>query len=100
MAVQRLELTCAWCGATFIGDKRHRYCSEECAHEAALKRIREWSRRRHETKHEQECERRRNYYRRNKEAEKARSQAWIEKHPERRREHQKKYYEAHKEATA
>lgn len=23
--------TCAWCGASYYGDGRHRYCSEECA---------------------------------------------------------------------
>lgn len=100
MAVKRLELTCAWCGATFIGDKRHKYCSEECAHEAHLEQARANFKRRYETHREQECARQRKFYREHPEKSKAMKAAWEQNRSEYRRKYKRDWYLAHKEATA
>ena len=67
------EYVCAWCGAPFFGDKRHKYCSEECADEAYHEKARLRFRRRYAEIHEQELARCRDYYARNAEALKARA---------------------------
>lgn len=74
------EVDCAWCGAPFFADKRHKYCSEECATEAHHEQARVRFRRRYAEKHERELERTRDYYRRNTEAKKAKSHEYYLKH--------------------
>lgn len=41
-------LICQWCGKEYVryDNKRHKYCSEECSHEAYKKRNRECARER------------------------------------------------------
>lgn len=95
MGVQKQELICAKCGAPFFGDKRHKYCSEECYTEAHREQARANFKRRYETMYEQERERQRKRYWSNPEREKARSTAWFKQHPEARH----RYYMKHKEAS-
>lgn len=64
------EYVCAWCGAPFFGDRRHKYCSEECADEAYHEKARLRFRKRYAEIHEQELARCRDYYARNAEAKK------------------------------
>lgn len=90
------QLECAWCHATFFGDKRHKYCSEECYAEAHRAKARERFRVRFATMHEQELARNRDYYRRNREKCIARVRAWTQENPN----YQHDYYQARKETAS
>lgn len=100
MSVPRKQLICAWCGETFIGDKRHKYCSEEHAKEAHRAQARKNYRIRYETHREEECARQRNYNRTRSEKMKATRRAWEQKNVERRSEYKHNWYIARKEAAA
>ena len=76
------ECVCAWCGAPFFADKRHKYCSEECADEAHREQARVRFRRRYAENHEQELARCRDYYARNAEKLKARTFERYHRHKE------------------
>lgn len=76
------ERVCAWCGAPFFADKRHKYCSEECADEAHREQARVRFRRRYAENHEQELVRCRDYYARNAEKLKARTFERYHRHKE------------------
>ena len=92
---------CALCGATFYGDRRHKYCSEECAEEAHRKKARERFRVRYYVTHrEEELERQRKRYRDNPEAGKVRSAQWSKQNKERCRELSRRWYQKKKEAAS
>ena len=74
------ERVCAWCGAPFFADKRHKYCSEECADEAYHEQARVRFRKRYAEKHEQELARCRDYHHRNAEVKNAKSRAYYYNH--------------------
>ena len=100
MSVPRKQLICAWCGATFIGDKRHKYCSEEHAKEAYRAKARERFRVRYYVTHcEEEKARQRKRYHDNPERERRRNATWEQKNVERRSEYKHNWYIARKEAA-
>ena len=99
MGVEIREIACAWCGAPFFGDRRHKYCSEECADEAHREQARLRFRERYVEKHEQELARNVDYYYRNKEKINARTQAYYRAHIAELREYHRNRYHRLKEAA-
>ena len=73
--------TCAWCGASFFGDGRHKYCSEECAAAKHREDCKLRFRRRYAENHEAELARNREYYARNREKACARVYKYTKEHP-------------------
>ena len=73
--------TCAWCGASFYGDGRHKYCSEDCAAAKHREDAKLRFRRRYVEKHEEELARNRKYYANNKEKVFARVRRFLDKNP-------------------
>ena len=97
MAVMK-ERACAWCGASFFADKRHKYCSEQCYEEAHKEQARVRYRVRYANQREQELARFRDYYKRNASAMRERARVWRENNPEVHRENQRRLYRKRKGA--
>ena len=94
------EVTCAWCGATFFADKRHKYCSEACYEEAHREQARLRFRKRFAAMHEQELARNRDYHWRNKEKPNARCRNYYLTHATEIRENRRNYYIKRKKEAA
>lgn len=84
--------TCAWCGASFYGDGRHKYCSEQCCEDAHREKCKLNFRRRYAERHEEELACNRTYYANNRGKTKARVNAWHRAHPEKQREYYRRNY--------
>lgn len=94
------ERVCAWCGAPFFADKRHKYCSEECADEAHREQARVRFRRRYAENHERELARCRDYYARNTEKKKEYCHDYYARNAETLKARTFERYHRHKEAAS
>lgn len=83
---------CTWCGASFFGDRRHKYCSEQCAKDAHREQCKLRFRQRFAERHEEELARNRAYYAAHRDKSLARTGEYFRAHPDKQREYNRRKY--------